>query len=124
MIEKGDGLTDITVAGFVDGMAWTAGFEGQGSLTGSGTKLIGGKALVYPLGAFEAVEAGRSKDQGIALASCKLLQASIDVASHLDEFHIGAKGEELGSATGTGGADGATERQCMEGPVGLTDPDV
>ena len=54
VIEEGDGLADVEVAFGRSG----AGFEGECALAGSGTHLGWIEALVDPLGALEAVEAG------------------------------------------------------------------
>ncbi len=106
VVEEGDGLTDVGVAVVVDGVGGMAGLDGERSLAGGGTELVRGEALVDPLGALEAVEARGGEDEGVALAGGEFLEAGVDVASDFDESHVGAEGEELGSAAGAGGADG------------------
>ncbi len=107
-------------------MAWirAAGFEGECSLAGGGTDLVGGEALVDGLGALEAVEAGGGEDEGVALALLEFAEAGVDVAADFDEGDVGAEGEDLGAAAGAGGADAAAGGEGVERPVGLADPDV
>ena len=68
MLEEGDGLADVGVAGFVDWILGAAGFEGERALAGGGTDLLGGEALVDGLGALETVEAGGGEDEGVAFS--------------------------------------------------------
>ena len=68
MLEEGDGVADVGVAGLVDWICGAAGLEGKGALAGGGTDLFGGEALVDGLGPFEAVEAGGGEDEGIAFS--------------------------------------------------------
>ncbi len=77
-----------------------------------------------PLGALEAVEAGGGEDEGVALALFEFAQAGVDVAADFDEGDIGTECEDLGAATGAGGADTTSGGQGMERPVGVADPDV
>jgi len=41
VLEEGDGIADVSVAGFVDDVLGAAGFEREGSLAGGGTELAG-----------------------------------------------------------------------------------
>jgi hypothetical protein len=124
VFEEGNGVAEVGVAGFVDGVFGAAGFERECALAGGGTHLCGREALVNPLGAFEAVEASCGEDEGVALALFELAQAGVDVAADLDEGDVGAKGEELGAAAGAGRADAASGGEGVERPEGLADPDV
>ena len=62
VFEEGDGVADVDVAGFVDGVFGAAGFEGEGTLSRRGAHFGGTEALVDPLGTLEAVEASGCKD--------------------------------------------------------------
>ncbi|MCU1252319.1 MAG: hypothetical protein JWQ49_5348 [Edaphobacter sp.] len=55
VLEEGDGVANVGVAGLVDWMGCAAGFEGEGSLAGRGTDFFGGEAVVDGLGALKAV---------------------------------------------------------------------
>ena len=60
VVQGGHGAADDLVAlGFGKGsVVRCAGFQGQSSLPGRGTELVDGEALVDPLGAAKAVQAG------------------------------------------------------------------
>ena len=77
-----------------------------------------------PLGALEAVEAGCGEDKSVTLSGGELFEAGVDVATDVDELDVGTEGEKLSAATGAGGADAASHGECVEGPVGLANPDV
>lgn len=124
MVEEGNRLTNISVAGLVDRVMRMASFEGERSLTGGGTKLVGGKALVDPLSALETVETGRSEDESVALSGGEFFEAGVDVAADIDKLNIGTQREELGSSAGAGSAYGSAEGQGVEGPIGLADPNI
>ncbi len=124
VLEEGDGVADICVAGFVDGVGTTAGFEGEGSLAGCGADLFGGEAVMDRFGALEAVEAGGSEDEGVTLALLEFAETGVDVAADFDEGDVGAEGEDLGAAAWAGGADAASGGEGVERPVLLADPDV
>ena len=51
MLEEGDGLADVGIAGLVDWILSATGFESKRALAGGGTDLLGGEALVDGLGA-------------------------------------------------------------------------
>ncbi len=69
VFEEGDGVADVGVAVLRRcACSGLAGFEGERSLAGGGTHLVGGEALVDGLGALEAVEAGGGEDEGVALS--------------------------------------------------------
>jgi hypothetical protein len=124
VLEEGDGVADVGVAGFVDGVFGAAGFERECALAGGGTHLFGAEALMNPLGSLETVEAGGGEDEGVALALFELAQTGVDVAADFDEGDVGAEGEELGAAAGAGSADAASGGEGVERPVWLADPDV
>jgi hypothetical protein len=100
------------------------GFESQSALAGSGAEFVDGEALVDPLGAAEAVEAGGGEDEGVAFASGEFAQTGVDVAANLDEGDVRTEGEQLRPAARAGGADAATRRQGVQRPVTLADPGV
>ena len=68
VFEEGDGVADVGVAGLVDGVIGAAGFEGECALARGRTHLFGAEALVDPLGALEAVEAGGGEDEGVTFS--------------------------------------------------------
>ncbi len=76
------------------------------------------------LGAVETVEAGGGEDESVAGAFGEFAEAGVDVAAELDEFEVGAQGEELGPAARAGGADAASHGKRVERPVWLADPGV
>lgn len=124
MLEESDGVADVCVTGFVDGVGTASGFEGEGSLAGGGTDLLGRETVVDGFGALETVEAGGGEDEGVTLALFEFAEAGVDVAADFDEGDVGAEGEDLGATAGAGGADAAPGGKGVEGPVRLADPDV
>src|ERR1700761_5489751 len=93
-VECGDGR----VNGVVFGSVGTSGLEGECALAGCGTELVDGEALVNLRGAVEAVEGCGREDERVCLALLPFAQASVDVATDLDETKVGTKGEEHGFA--------------------------
>ena len=124
VLEEGDGVADVRVPGFGDWMRATAGFKGEGSLTGSRTDLFGREAVVDGLGALEAVEAGGGKHESVALSVSQFFEASVDVASYFYESDVRAEGEDLRAAARAGGTDTAAGGKGVKRPVLFADPDV
>ncbi len=68
MFEESDGVADVGVAGFVDGVFGASGFESKRALARSGTHFGRAEALVDPLGSLKAVEACSGENKGVALS--------------------------------------------------------
>ena len=124
MFEEGDGVADVSIAGFVNWVRTAAGLKSEGSLAGRRTDLFRRKAVVDRLGALEAVEAGGGEDQCIALSVRQFIEASINVAPYFDEGDIGAEGENLRATARARGANAPSSGESVECPVLLADPDV
>ena len=120
VFEEGDGLADV--GGSI--VVRTADFEGEGSLAGGGAHLCRVEALVDPLGAAKAVEAGGGEDEGVAFPVSQLLQACVNVAADFNEGEVGAEGEDLGAAARACGTDAGVVGKRVEGPELLADEDV
>ncbi len=108
----------------IEGMLGAAGLEAEGSLAGGGGELVDRKSIVDVLGVAEAVEAGAGEDEGVGLALRPLAQAGVDVAAHLDEAEVGAKGEEHGLAARAGGGDGGVGGEHVQAPIFFADEGV
>ena len=97
MIERGDGASHGLVALRFrkDSVMGGTSLESQSALAGRGAEFVDGEALVDPLGAAEAIEAGGSEDESVALTSGELAQTGVDVAANFDEGDVRTEGEQF-----------------------------
>jgi len=79
---------------------------------------------MYPFRPLEAIEAGGSKNESVALSTGEFLEASVDVSPEIDKGHIGAQRKELGLAARAAGSDASVFRKRIERPVRLANPNV
>jgi len=94
-----------------------ADFDGQGSLAGGGAHDFGGDDLLDELRLAEAIQPGRSKDDGVVLSLFELAQARVNISAQGMNVEVGAHGLQLRLPAKTGCADARALRQFLKARV-------